>query len=114
MSQGPSLNFHFGLRTREPSLKLWPEAKRLINVDADSLTGVRYKALDDLLARIFCAYLGYHFWHWDLKGFLDIGDADARSLVLPIKHAAEESGWLPVIVSIPGAGEFGKACHVIG
>jgi predicted RNase H-like nuclease len=43
----------------------------------------RYKALDDLLDGIFCAYLAYYFWYWGSENCLVIGDLENGYVSLP-------------------------------
>jgi predicted RNase H-like nuclease len=71
------------LRAKEPPLKFSKEAKSLLNVDSQGLTGVRYKILDDLLDRIFCAYLAYYFWFWGSERCWMVGDMNTGYVALP-------------------------------
>jgi predicted RNase H-like nuclease len=52
------------LRAKEPPLKFSSEVKKTLGVDMEDFARHRYKALDDLLDGIFCAYLAYYFWCW--------------------------------------------------
>ena len=71
------------LQTKEPALKYSLEVKKSVRIDVSELTGVRYKALDDLLDGIFCAYLAYYFWHWGAERSWVVGDTENGYVVLP-------------------------------
>jgi predicted RNase H-like nuclease len=57
--------------------------KKLLSVDSDGLTGVRYKILDDLLDGIFCAYLAYYFWYWGDERSWVVGDMSDGDVTIP-------------------------------
>jgi predicted RNase H-like nuclease len=71
------------LQTLEPAMKYSPDVQRALNVDMSSLVGARYKALDDMLDGIFCAYLAYYFWYWGEERCWVIGDTGNGYVTLP-------------------------------
>jgi predicted RNase H-like nuclease len=71
------------LQTREPALKFSDDVVKALSVDVSTLTGVRYKLLDDLADGIFCAYLAYYFWYWGDEGCWIIGDMNDGYVALP-------------------------------
>jgi predicted RNase H-like nuclease len=71
------------LQTREPQLKYSAEVRKAIGVDIADFTGTRYKALDDLLDGIFCAYLAYYFWYWGEEGCWVVGATGSGYVTLP-------------------------------
>jgi predicted RNase H-like nuclease len=71
------------LQTLEPALKFAPDVQKTLNVDVPSLTGARYKALDDMLDGIFCAYLAYYFWYWGEERCTVVGDLNTGYVTLP-------------------------------
>ncbi len=72
------------LQIREPQLKYSAEVRKAIGVDIADFTGTRYKALDDLLDGIFCAYLAYYFWHGGEEGCWVVGDTESGYVTLPL------------------------------
>ena len=71
------------LRAKEPVLKFSSAVKKAISPDVENCKGVRYKALDDLLDGIFCAYLGYYFWYWGADHYSVVGDTNTGYVALP-------------------------------
>lgn len=69
------------LRAKAPSVKYSGEVRKSLSVDIEGYKGRRYKAVDDLLDGIFCAYLAHYFWY--LGEFWMIGDTDAGYVALP-------------------------------
>jgi predicted RNase H-like nuclease len=69
------------LRAKTPPVKLSDAVKKSLTIDIEYYKGGRYKALDDLLDGIFCAYLAYHFWYWGESWV--IGDTDSGYVTLP-------------------------------
>ncbi len=71
------------LRAKEPALKFSREVKKRLNADVEEYTGVRYKAFDDLLDGIFCAYLAYYFWYWRHEHCWVVGNMETGYVTLP-------------------------------
>jgi predicted RNase H-like nuclease len=71
------------LQTKEPTLRLSPDASKSLSIDVSELTGVGYKILDDLADGIFCSYLAYYFWYWGDERTWIIGDSNNGYVVLP-------------------------------
>jgi predicted RNase H-like nuclease len=71
------------LQAKEPALKYSPEAMTAISIDVSTLTGTRYKVLDDLLDGIFCAYLAHYFWYWGEERCWVVGDMNDGYVNLP-------------------------------
>jgi predicted RNase H-like nuclease len=64
-------------------MQLTADVRKQISVDITEFKGVKYKAFDDLLDGIFCAYLAYCFWYLGDKGCCVVGDAATGSVTLP-------------------------------
>jgi predicted RNase H-like nuclease len=71
------------LRAKEPSLKFPSEMKKALSVDIEDCVRGRYKALDDLLDGVFCAYLAYYFWYWGDERCWVVGDMNDGYVALP-------------------------------
>lgn len=69
------------LRACVPPIKYADEVKKSLSVDIEGYKGRRYKALDDLLDGILCAYLAYYFWYWG--ECWTVGDSNLGYVVLP-------------------------------
>jgi predicted RNase H-like nuclease len=72
------------LEWRKPTLRFAADVRKQVSVDITEFKGVKYKAFDDLLDGIFCAYLAYYFWHWGEEGSWVVGDPATGSVTLPI------------------------------
>jgi len=71
------------LRGKEPPLKLSVDVKKALSIDIEECARGRYKALDDLLDGIFCAYLAYYFWYWGEERCWVVGDLETGYVTLP-------------------------------
>ena len=71
------------LRAKEPALRFSADVKTALSVDTENCRGVQYKALDDLLDGIFCAYLAYYFWYWGEDRCWVVGDVRSGYVTLP-------------------------------
>jgi predicted RNase H-like nuclease len=71
------------LECREPVLRFSADVRNQTSVDITKFKGVRYKAFDDLLDGILCAYLAYYFWHWGEDGCRVVGEPATGSVTLP-------------------------------
>jgi predicted RNase H-like nuclease len=71
------------LRAQNPLITFSAEVKKSLGVDVEGCRGTRYKALDDLLDGILCAYLAYYFWHSGDEGCWMIGNIESGYVALP-------------------------------
>lgn len=69
-----------GLSRAEPALRI--ETDFWQNVD--ELRGRRYKAYEDLLDAIVCAYIGHYCWYWGPERFVAYGDRETGYIVVPM------------------------------
>jgi predicted RNase H-like nuclease len=71
------------LERREPALKFSDDVRKKVGIDITDHSGVAYKAFDDLLDGILCAYLAYYYWYWGEEGCWVVGDTSTGYVTLP-------------------------------
>ncbi len=72
------------LRAKKPPITFSPEVKKSLGVDIEDYQGTQYKALDDLLDGVFCAYLGYYFWYQGDEHCWVVGNMETGYVTLPL------------------------------
>jgi predicted RNase H-like nuclease len=87
------------LRAKKPPITFSADVKKSLHVDIEDYRGSRYKALDDLLDGIFCAYLAYYFWHWGDEGCCVVGNTESGYVALP--HCQLPNCQLPDMRNAP-------------
>ncbi|GAB4229025.1 MAG: DUF429 domain-containing protein [Stanieria sp.] len=57
----------------------------------DSITGTQFKAIEDQLDSLLCAYIAAHWWYWGEERNLVLGNLDTGYIIVPAPHQSKSN-----------------------